>query len=60
MNFIDALKSHLTKNKEKFHAEWEDETGFGSTYHAEHLDMDKLMKEIDKFCLKFNKQSKKD
>lgn len=56
MKIADALKAHLKRHKKKFHKEWEDETGFGSPYHAESLDMEALMAEIDKFCTTFEKK----
>lgn len=61
MKIQDALKTWLIENKREFTESWETTgwasdsgTGYSGTEHIE-LDMDKLLKQIDIFCTKFEK-----
>jgi len=61
MKIQDALKTWLVENKHEFTEDWETTgyrsdagTRWGGTEHVE-FDMDKLLKQIDVFCTKFEK-----
>lgn len=59
MDIATALKYHLTKNKKKFHSEFEVETSFGNLIEVEALNWDALMKEIEVFSEGLKKRKTK-